>query len=232
MDGWAAVHPSHRGRGVGSYLVSLMEGRGSEHEAQAPEGRDVLLHNHLIAVDGASHDLLFGRGYVPVRHFWRMDIKLMEEPAIPEPPGGIEVRRFVPGEDERIVHAVVEDSFSDHWGWVPRSFEDWAVTYLDPAPDPDLWLLAHHGDEVAGVLLGDVVDRTAWVRTLGVRLPWRGRGIGEHLLRRSFAEFHGRGLEDVSLNVDAGNESGATRLYERVGMHVARQYDTFEKRLR
>jgi mycothiol synthase len=232
LDGWAAVHPEHRAKGIGSYLVDLMELRGSEHAAQAPEGREVLLHNHLIAVDGISHLLLEGRGYVPVRHFWRMDIKLMVEPALSEPPAGIEVRGFVPGEDERIVHAVVEDSFFDHWGWVPRSFEDWAVTYLDPAPDPGLWLLALDGAEVAGVLLGDIADRTGWVRTLGVRRRWRGGGIGEHLLRRSFAEFHRRGLQDVSLNVDAGNETGATRLYERVGMQVARQYDTFEKRLR
>jgi mycothiol synthase len=53
LDGWAAVHPDHRGRGVGSYLVELMETRGSEHAAQAPEDREVLLHNHLVAVDAA-----------------------------------------------------------------------------------------------------------------------------------------------------------------------------------
>jgi hypothetical protein len=30
--------------------------------------------------------------------------------------------------------------------------------------------------------------------------------------------------------VDATNETGAVALYERVGMYVARQYDTYEKR--
>jgi ribosomal protein S18 acetylase RimI-like enzyme len=36
----------------------------------------------------------------------------------------------------------------------------------------------------------------------------------------------------VRLGVDAANETGATALYERVGMHVARQFDVYEKRLR
>jgi ribosomal protein S18 acetylase RimI-like enzyme len=50
-------------------------------------------------------------------------------------------------------------------------------------------------------------------------------------LRHSFAEFHRRGVTKSSLSVDARNETGAVALYERVGMHIARQYDTYEKRI-
>jgi hypothetical protein len=32
--------------------------------------------------------------------------------------------------------------------------------------------------------------------------------------------------------VDTQNPTGATRLYEKAGMHVERQYDFFEKELR
>jgi mycothiol synthase len=41
-----------------------------------------------------------------------------------------------------------------------------------------------------------------------------------------------RGQKKVALGVDAASLTGATRLYERAGMHVARQYDTYEKELR
>jgi hypothetical protein len=34
------------------------------------------------------------------------------------------------------------------------------------------------------------------------------------------------------LGVDSQNLTGATRLYERAGMHVALQHDTYEKELR
>jgi mycothiol synthase len=232
LDTWGAVHPRHRGRGVGPSLLDLMERRAGEHAAQTPAGREVRIHNHVIGPDRPAHALLEARGYRLARHSWRMDVKLEAEPVATKPPEGISVRRFRPEEDARTVHAVVEEAFAEHWGWVPRSFEDWATVHLHERLDPDLWLLACDGPDVAGVLLGGVSEGIGWVETLGVRPAWRGRGIGEHLLRLSFAEFHRRGLPDVSLNVDAGNETGATRLYERVGMHMARVYDTYEKRMR
>ncbi len=45
-------------------------------------------------------------------------------------------------------------------------------------------------------------------------------------------EFARRGFSQVMLNVDAGNETGATPLYERVGMRVRRAWDLYEKTLR
>jgi len=232
LDTWGTVHPDHRGRGVGRSLLGLMELRAGEHAALAPAEREVRLHNHIVGTDRQAHTLLEASGYLLARHSWRMDVKLEAEPVVPEPPAGISVRSFRPEGDARTVHAVVEEAFAEHWGWVPRSFEDWAAVRLGERLDPELWFLASDGPEVAGVLLGGVSDGIGWVETLGVRPAWRGRGIGEHLLRLSFAEFYRRGLPDVSLNVDAGNETGATRLYERVGMHVARVYDTYKKLMR
>jgi mycothiol synthase len=52
------------------------------------------------------------------------------------------------------------------------------------------------------------------------------------LLQHSFRELYARGQKKVGLGVDAASLTGATRLYERAGMHVARQYDTYEKELR
>jgi mycothiol synthase len=69
------------------------------------------------------------------------------------------------------------------------------------------------------------------VNTLGVRSAWRGHGIGQALLRLSFAEFQRRAVTMVKLFVDAANETGATRLYERAGMRVHRQYDVWEKEI-
>jgi hypothetical protein len=38
-------------------------------------------------------------------------------------------------------------------------------------------------------------------------------------------------MREVRLNVDADNATGATQLYERVGMHVRREWIVFEKSL-
>jgi ribosomal protein S18 acetylase RimI-like enzyme len=67
---------------------------------------------------------------------------------------------------------------------------------------------------------------------LGVRRPWRKRGIGLALLRHSFNEFYRRGKREVGLGVDAQNLTGALRLYEHAGMHVDKAFDHYEKELR
>jgi ribosomal protein S18 acetylase RimI-like enzyme len=68
------------------------------------------------------------------------------------------------------------------------------------------------------------------VNELGVRNPWRRRGLGLALLRHAFAELGRLGADRVGLGVDAENVTGALRLYERAGMHVTRRYDTWELR--
>jgi ribosomal protein S18 acetylase RimI-like enzyme len=70
-----------------------------------------------------------------------------------------------------------------------------------------------------------------WVAGLGVRKPWRKRGLGLALLQRTFRLFHERGERSVGLGVDSENPTGATRLYERAGMHVESESVTFERSL-
>ncbi len=71
-----------------------------------------------------------------------------------------------------------------------------------------------------------------WVDSLGMRRPWRRRGLALVLLHHSFGEFYRRGKCKVGLEVDAQSLTGATRLYEKAGMHVDRQYANYEKELR
>ena len=67
---------------------------------------------------------------------------------------------------------------------------------------------------------------------LGVRRPWRRRGLGTALLRHSFRELRARGCERARLMVDGENLTGAVQLYERAGMHVARRAERYWKELR
>ncbi len=98
--------------------------------------------------------------------------------------------------------------------------------------DPTLWFLAFDGDEIAGASLCTYQMDYGWVDTLAVRRPWRRKGLGLALLHHSFGEFYRRGTYNVGLTVDSQNLTGATRLYERAGMHVARIYVSYEKELR
>jgi hypothetical protein len=52
------------------------------------------------------------------------------------------------------------------------------------------------------------------------------------LLQHSFGEFWQRDTFKVGLGVDGLNPNGATGLYEKAGMEVDLQWDTYSKELR
>ena len=66
---------------------------------------------------------------------------------------------------------------------------------------------------------------------IGVRRPWRGKGYAKALLLHTFREFWDRGFRRVTLGVDSQNPTGATHLYERVGMHVEQENIVYERAL-
>jgi ribosomal protein S18 acetylase RimI-like enzyme len=98
--------------------------------------------------------------------------------------------------------------------------------------DPTLWFIVEADGEVAGVSLckpHDAEEGVGWIRVLGVRRPWRRRGVGRALLLHSFHEFRRRGFHAVGLGVDAESLTGANRLYEQAGMRIVTQNDIYEK---
>jgi mycothiol synthase len=133
----------------------------------------------------------------------------------------------------REFHAVKEAAFADHWAHTPEPFEAWLTPrQAHPDHDPGLWLVARDGERVVGVAECSRQFGGGFVGALAVLREARGRGIGEALLRCAFAELARRGERVVRLGVDASNPTGATRLYERVGMRVTAEYAVFEKSLR
>ena len=175
------------------------------------------------------------RGYELIRHSYRMHIDLDRVPDEPVWPDGVSVRPFRPGDEQRF-YEVHQESFADHWGHeVDTPYAEWAHWFLQPPMfEPELWFVAEADGEPAGLAIDYVREETepiGWVQILGVRRPWRRRGLGRALLLHAFAAFRERGLREAGLGVDASNPTGATRLYESVGMQVSSRFDIYEKHL-
>jgi len=167
-----------------------------------------------------------------MRHFWRMVADLEAPLSAPVWPDGITIRTWASEVDDYPAYLALEEAFQDHWAHIPTDFEVWRRK--EEHFDPTLWLLVCDGDDIAGVLTGSQHLDLGWVAQLGVRRPWRQRGIALALLHQAFAAFFHRGWTRVGLDVDAESETGATRLYERAGMHVDPDYaiTVYHKELR
>jgi mycothiol synthase len=227
IESWGVVHPEHRARGIGSSLLDRIVERASSMSAGLPSAR---FRHAINAGDRAAAEMLHARGLRPVRHFWHMQIDL-EGPVEPGPaPEGIDISGVKPPVDLEAIHAVLDKAFADDWGYHPEPFDRWAADHArGPSYDPTLWLLAKFGRVPVGALTAQLGTDRGWVGEVGVLAPHRGQGIGAALLRHSFAAFARRGLRRVLLNVDAENPTGATALYERVGMRVVKRWDMWER---
>lgn len=220
LESFGRVHPGHRGLGLGAFLVGAMEVRAAAR-------RSVRLHNHVTATDPAARALLERGGYQLVRFFWHMEGQLHEADAVPPTvPDGFTLRPAGQA-DERPAWLAIDEAFVDHWSWASEPFDEW-IDFTRSAGERIL--VAVEGPEVAGAITFRTMGDVGWVGELGVRRRWRGRGLGEALLRRAFDELRTLGARSVRLNVDADNRTGATRLYERAGMHVRREWLVYEKR--
>jgi ribosomal protein S18 acetylase RimI-like enzyme len=119
-------------------------------------------------------------------------------------------------------HAALSEAFADHWEHHPEPFDVWWNRVSTTAGfDLAWWFTIQDGEQTAGIIRNlPGRDDGVYVAALGVRRPWRGRGLARALLTHTFARAHEAGFDRVSLGVDATNPTGATALYRSVGMHV------------
>jgi GNAT superfamily N-acetyltransferase len=215
------VHERMQGRGLGVEMVERSERLARERGATR-------MHQIAIGPDVAAARLLASRGYRDVRRFYDMAIQIEHAPDVPDVP----VDRFRE-EDARAFHAAIDEAFQDHWEHHSRTFEDWWERQAkSPNFDTSLWFLVRDGDEIAAATRNEANrNGGGYIGAIGVRRPWRGKGYAKALLLHSFREFYERGIPRVTLGVDGQNPTGATHLYERVGMHVEAENVVFEKSL-
>jgi mycothiol synthase len=223
VEAQVVVHPGHRGRGLGGWLVDALEAEVRSRDVPAP--RITLEAPSGVA---AARALIESRGYRYARTFWHMARALEGPVEPPSTPGEVALRPFEVDRDLRPLYDALESAFADHWNAQPFPFE--LHEYEMRHREAELVLVADGDGAVVGGSIARLSEGAGWIDALAVVREWRGRGVAKALLRSQFATLAARGASRVLLNVDAENTTGATRLYEAVGMQVHRSFDVFEKR--
>jgi len=169
--------------------------------------------------------LLERAGFSAERVYHRMRVQLTDRAPRPPLPTGVTVRLLDLDDesDRRLAHRLTEEPFTEHHGYTPTTYERfWELhRHDDPVLDPTAWWLAEVDGAPAGCLIGDetrAADGGGFIPSLGVLSEHRGRGVARALLHAAFDDYAARGRDWVALAVDSENATGATTLYESVGM--------------
>lgn len=227
---------AHHGRGLGAAIVSEIEQRALA-QVPAAAAPDVTWRMGALADEPRVAALLAAHGFVETRRFWSMRIAFDGPPQPAAPISGIALRTLAAGE-EAAVHDCMVDAFRDHWGEPIEPLDRWLHNHVHAAErfQPDLWQVALDGDRMVGALVaGPVADEEpemGYIDLVGVRRDSRGRGIGEALLRSSLCSLHQHGRAGAMLIVDSESITGATRLYQRVGMTAQPRFANWDRPLR
>jgi mycothiol synthase len=216
------VPPASEGRGVGTLLREAAE-------ARAVERGEVLVRQFVPTSNEGARAQLLEAGYWPAYSYFRMRMALADAP----PPPDLTVRAFSRGPDDAPVHALVEEAMAGVPGNEPRSLESWQAAKVDKEGwDPSLWLLHEDAGGLAGVVLCERwEDGVGYVDYLAVAPRLRGQGLGRAMLLHGMAALRDAGLTVAELSVQ-GENAGATRLYESVGMRPVWAIERWEKALR
>lgn len=214
--GEAAVHPDHRGRGIGSWLV-----RWTEECARRSGGTVV---GQTAPAGSGAEQLLRSLGY---REGWTSWVLEVPPGSVIEPqplPDGYRLRDFVPGQDEESAFRVIEDSFNEWPERQPSTLGDWAANTINrPGFEPwQLRLVDAPDGEAVGAAFTVLAGDFAYVDQVAVRADQRGRGIARALLVDAFERAREQGISRSELSTDS--RTGALPLYEHVGMVVTKTY--------
>lgn len=235
------IHPDYRFQEIVEPLYDVCMHRAKAFIPLAEPDLRVVLTSTLDGRDAWRRHFFESHGFAISRAFWEMCIDMTEPPEVPNF-GGLQLRPFDPDKDLRAVYDAIGEAFKDHYGYIEdedpdEDFERWRYGMTDPERfDPALWFVLMEGDEIAAAALCQSYARrypdAGYVSAVGVLPRWRRRGLGKALLLHSFNEFWKRGKRSVRLMVDAENITGATRLYENVGMYRASEGLEYEQELR
>ena len=233
------LRPELRGRGIGGAMHRWGEQRLREIAAAQPDdGRPRWFQAGTFDADRYSVRLLQRYGYIAVRRGYEMVRPDLDDLPEAPMPAGLEIRP-VGRDDTRRVWEADAEAFRDHWGEDEETEEAWQTFRDDPTNDPDLWVVAWDGPEIAGLVL-NVIDpadearkgeRRGALGSVAVRRPWRRRGLARALIARSLGLLRDRGATSAALGVDGENPHQAMTLYESCGFRIVSSFTTWRKPL-
>jgi mycothiol synthase len=231
------LHGEWRRRGIGTAILRHNEAHLRRLAAAHDTDRPRFLGLGTNERRAGAVALAERNGYRPVRWFFEMLRPDMEGIVVPPLPEGLVLRPPNGKAEMRKVFEADVEAFRDHWGGFDDSEAAYQQWLSDPDYDPQLFVVAWDGDQVAGAVWNVILEhenrelgrQRGLLDSVHVRRPWRGRGLASSLVGHSLALLRDRGMTSAVLGVDADNPLGALGLYQKAGFVVDQRSTGYRK---
>jgi mycothiol synthase len=194
-------------------------------------------YEHLFGVntkDQVMREALESFGMGVIRTYWHMKRLLDAQAKTDTLKDKFEIKLVSAREDMEIWWALHQNAFSKHFGFAPRPMELWIEqTTSAGTMDPEGCFIAFYDGQPAGfVQLANANYHLngGYVDLIGVAHKFQGLGLGKLLLQHAINFSVDQGREFIELNVDTGNESGALKLYEKLGFKPNSSWVQYENK--
>ena len=184
--------------------------------------------------DVVMRGVLESLGMKVIRTYWHMKRELATGDSVPISTPGVSIRLVSGDKDMQTSWKLHQDSFSKHFGFAPRPMELWIEQNMASSTmDPEACFILEFEGEPAGFIQlanANYHLNGGYVDVLGVAHKYQGKGLGQILLQHGINHSVEQGREFIELNVDSGNESGALRLYEKLGFKPNSSWEQYENK--
>jgi mycothiol synthase len=194
-------------------------------------------YEHLFGVntkDQVMRAALESFGMEVIRTYWHMKRPLDAASKADTTREKVEIRLVSGQEDLETWWALHQDAFSNHFGFAPRPRDLWIEqTTSAGTMDPEGCFLVFYDGEPAGFVQMANANyhlNGGYVDLIGVSHKFQGLGLGKLLLQHAINFSGDQGREFIELNVDTGNESGALKLYEKLGFKPNSSWVQYENK--
>lgn len=234
VDISAYVRPGHDE--AAGWLWAASQQRSAEIGRELGHSK-ITLDVGIFPEDALNRRLAERNGFAAAATFIRMRIDHPQHVAYPPLPPGVELRNA--RDDVEVRQAAINvrnEAFADHFGFVPKTFEEWVKEReASSAHDWSLIDVVYVEGEPAAttVRTNNFVpdENCGYVLTLGTAPKYQGRGLGSYLLRNAFASDAEQGRIGTILHVDTNPTRPAVGLYLKNGMRQVLTIDVWRRSL-
>jgi mycothiol synthase len=208
--GQVLVSPDHRREGVGTQLLLRLI-----MEATSP------LRVWAMGDNPAAQALATGVGMIRQRELLIMERPLDDELPEPRVPPGVQIRTFVPGQDEQEWLRVNAAAFANHPEQALIDLDDLKDRIAEPWFDPNGFFVATIDEAMVGFhWTKQHQDQLGEVYVLGIAPSAARQGLGKALLLTGLRWLRQRGNLRVKLYVESDHRA-AIELYLTYGFATA-----------